>query len=158
MKTSRTMIAAIAMMIFGSVACTQQPKAKLDVPTSFAKLGPEGAYVFKAATARGVVVAVRTETNKIEGSPEFWADVIDERLRERGYTSESQSNVKSENGVDGRQMRYSKNASGRDYRYWVTVFVKGAKVHIVEAGGDKEVFDPSIPEVEKVVLSLHEKL
>ncbi len=128
--------------------------AQLQAPDGFAQLDGQKSYDWRAASAQGVVLAVRTEPNEPRANVDFWADAIDVRLRRQGYTAEARKDVKSANGSDGKQLRYSRVEDGRTYRYWLTVFVNNDRVYVVEAGGDRDSFDPAEKLVERAVLTV----
>jgi hypothetical protein len=152
-KTVKKLSIVIALAL-AAFATGCHPAARLDAPNDFAQLGKGSDYDFRAASAHGVVLAVRSESNEPRASVEFWADAIDQRLARDGYAREGVKDVATDRGVHGRQLRYAKNDEGRVYRYWLTVFASDARVVIVEAGGDSESFDPAVKTVERAVLSV----
>ena len=127
---------------------------RLETPSGFATLDSNDAYSYRATDAKGVVLAVRTEANEVKGNTDFWADLVDIRLREKGYAFESAQPAKTKAGLSGRQLRYLIEREGRTQRYWVTVFATPKKVVLVEAGGDKEAFDGATAMVTSAVESL----
>lgn len=128
---------------------------RLATPPGFAALEANDDHAYRATSAEGVVLAVRSEPNRPEGNLDFWAGAVDERLRSTGYVLDGDPRpVQSADGVPGVQRRYARDSNGRTLRYWATVFVKGSRVFVVEAGGDREVFDRSAPAVERAVASL----
>ncbi|MFO0659040.1 MAG: hypothetical protein U0165_04320 [Polyangiaceae bacterium] len=142
--------------VVGLSAMGCAPTGKLDVPASYAKMPSSKTCSFKAANAKGVVVAVRTQDNDLKGNADFWAESIDQRMREQGYDGDTTiRDVQAKSGLVGKQMRYSRTQQGREYRYWLTVFVADSRVFVVEAGGDKETFDPATTEVENAVASFY---
>ena len=152
------MTAAHLFLLF--VAATSaagcHPSVRLQAPDDFAELGAgkDARYDFRAASAQGVVLAVRSEANDPRANVDFWADAIDVRMRRDGYAAEAKKDVVSASGLPGKQLRYSREEERRVYRYWLTVFATGDHVYIVEAGGDKDSFDPAEKTVERAVLSL----
>jgi hypothetical protein len=134
-----------------SAGCT---KPSLVPPPGFAAVGAGDEYSYRATSAQGVVVAARVESNKPAANVDFWARAIDLRLKRDGYTFESDRAVKSAQGLDGKQLRYTRTDAGRTYRYWLSVFVAGDRVYVVEAAGDKEDFDASESAIERALLSL----
>ena len=130
-------------------ACTPM----LSTPATFAAV-KKGDYDYRATTAQGVVIAARKEGNKPEASLDFWARAIDLRLKRDGYTAEGESAIKSDRGLDGRALRYTRDQNGRTMRYWLTVYATDSNVYLVEAGGDKEDFDPALPQIERAIRSL----
>jgi len=134
-------------------ACTHG--GRLDTPAGFANLGEQGDFSYRATSARGVVLATRTEPNDVKANTEFWAETLDLRLKDAGYVADGPTReVRTAKGLAGAQLRYTTTRSGREHRYWVTVFATKSKVYVVEAAGDKAPFDAAVATVEKAVTSL----
>jgi hypothetical protein len=127
--------------------------ARLQTPSGFAAHEDE-TYDFRASDGEGVVLAVRSEKNDPRGDLEFWSSTLDVRLRKAGYAAQDRRDVKSIDGREGRQLRYEIVSEGRTLAFWVTVFVSGRRVVIVEAGGDSELFEPKVKVVEAAIASL----
>lgn len=128
--------------------------AKLDTPKGFANLGDGAHFTFRAANAKGIVLTTRTEDNEVKANTEFWADALDAKLRDKGYSAEASRTVKTARGLEGTQLRYVTSHNGRAHRYWVTVFATASKVYVVEAAGDKEPFDQQVAIVENAITTL----
>src|SRR4051812_32535567 len=107
-------IASFVALAITSVAC--HPTVHLQAPDGFAEMKGDSAYDFRAASARGVVLAVRAEKNEPRANLDFWTDAIDLRLRAQGYTAEVRKEMKSADGHDGRQLRYTRIDDHRTYR------------------------------------------
>ena len=150
MNTTR--IAVILALVLGSAACTRG--ARLSTPNGFATLEEGAGYSYRATSAKGVVLATRTEPNDVKANTEFWAETLDAKLRDRGYVADGTRNVKTTKGLAGTQLRYTTTKNGREHRYWVTVFATKAKVFVVEAAGDKEPFDKSVSAVDGAIATL----
>ncbi len=151
MKTFLTALLT-ATMLASLAGCANV--AKLDTPSGFATLEPDDAFAYRALSAKGVVVATRTEKNELKGNAEFWSETIDLKLSRAGYIKLTEKNVKSLSGLEGRQMRYSVSRNGREHRYWVTVFLKGDRVVLVEAAGDVQHFGPLEATVDRAIATL----
>ena len=133
MKTPRRILLAL-LLATGSVACT--PNLHIDTPGGFAELEDQERYDYRATTSRGVVLAVRREANDPSGDLTFWSGALDAHLRRQGYKATTASDVKSSDGVKGRQIRYTIKRKGRPHSFWMTVFVTADEVITVESGGD----------------------
>ena len=126
----------------------------LNTPNGFAQLEDDERYDYRATNADGVVIAVRVERNEPLANLEFWGRVVDERLRRQGYVPNGNPEpVQSANGVPGVLFHYGATVGGREHRYQVAVFVRARKVFVVEAGGDREVFDPAAAAVTRAFRS-----
>lgn len=147
-------LSLLSMSVFALAIAACHPSAQLQAPDGFAQLEGQKSYDWRAASAQGVVLAVRTEKNEPRANVDFWADAIDLRLRRAGYGAEARKDVTSANGVAGKQLRFSRVEAQRTYRYWLTVFVTQDRVYVVEAGGDKDSFDPAEKTVERAVLTV----
>ena len=111
-------------------------------PNGFAELDGQDNYGYRATNAEGVVLAVRREDNDPYGDLGFWSGAVDAYLQRKGYKSLKAVDVKSADGVVGKQVRYSIESGGRKKVFWVAVFVTGDAVVTVEAGGDSAFFSP----------------
>ncbi len=155
--TARAAVRAFAVgtlaltALAGAAGCSTS--ARLETPGGFATLGKDTTYAYRATSARGVVLATRTEKNDLHGNTEFWAESIDLKLSRAGYVKRSESTVRAR-GLEGRQLRYTLERNAREQRYWVTVFVSGEKVVVVEAAGDAVHFAQAEPTVERAIASL----
>jgi hypothetical protein len=149
-----TMGRSIWILTLAAVVLGGCSTARMQTPSGFAA-HDDDAYDYRASDGEGVVLAVRSEKNDPEGDLEFWSSAVDVRLRKAGYTAQDRRDVKSIDGREGRQLRYEVAAEGRTLAFWVTVFVTGRRVVIVEAGGDTELFEPKVKVVEAAIASLH---
>jgi len=129
--------------------------ARLETPAGFATLDDAGdAYSYRATSAKGVVLATRTEPNDVKANTEFWAEALDAKLRDKGYAAEGVRTVRTQKGLTGTQIRYTTTKNGRAHRYWLTVFATKKKVFVVEAAGDKEPFDKAEKTVDEAIATL----
>lgn len=142
MKT-RTILLSLCFSLLA--ACTSG--ARVDAPDGFAELDDDSeAYTYRATSAEGVVIGVRTESNDPHGNLSFWTSAIDHKLRKAGYAAlhEEPVSFESAGGLVGKRLRYKSVQAGRPHEYWVTVFVTDSKVILVEAAGDEAFFDAKV--------------
>ena len=152
MNTMRRLMLCAAMTLLPAACTTFQ----IHAPAGFAELTEDERYDYRATNADGVVIAVRALRNSPEAGLEFWGHVVDERLRRDGYLADGAAEaVHDERGVPGVMLRYHCTIGGRAHRYLVAVYVRGSKVYVLEAGGDREVFDPVAEVVERSLRSFH---
>src|SRR5262249_22314433 len=95
-----------SFVMFAALGLGCHPAVKMETPDGFAELSHSGSYDWRAASAHGVVLAMRAEKNEPRANLDFWKDAVDVRVRRQGYTPEGQASVKSADGRDGRQLRY----------------------------------------------------
>lgn len=126
----------------------------INTPNGFAELEDDERYDYRSINADGVVIAVRAVRNEPQANLEFWGRVVDERLRRQGYVPDGNPEpVQSANGLAGVMFRYGATVGGREHRYQVAVFVRPKKVFVLEAGGDREVFEPAAAAVARAFRS-----
>jgi hypothetical protein len=128
-----------ACLVLGLVGCSRG--FVIVTPTGFAELEAQHEYAYRATNAEGVVIAVRREDNRPYGDLAFWTGAVDAHLRRGGYVADKAVDVQAANGVSGRQIRYHTTREGREFVFWVNVFVTESAVVVVEAGGDRAHFD-----------------
>lgn len=126
----------------------------ITTPAGFAELPDQEDYGYRAADAAGVVLAVRHEENAPFGDLAFWSGAIDAHLRRDGYVADQALDVKSADGVPGRQIRYHRVQQGRKYVFWATVFVTDDSVVTIETGGDGDHFDERVEAVTAAIRSV----
>jgi hypothetical protein len=129
--------------------------AQMTPPAGFVAVDEvrRGNYDYRAVSADGVVVAVRTEENSRGGDLEFWAKATLNQLQQQGYKLVNDEGVTSAAGTKGMLLEFTQKRSGTDYAYIVAVFVRPDRVIVPEAGGKSEMVEPVRPEVVKSLLS-----
>lgn len=127
---------------------------QLQTPSGFAAHDSGEGYDLRVSDGEGVVLAVRTEKNRPQGDLKYWTSALDSQLRKSGYEARDAKDVKSADGHAGKQVRYVLHAEGRDLVFWLSVFVTGRHVVIVEAGGDGAFFAPKAELVSGAIATL----
>ncbi len=147
---SRLPLVAAFVGALVSAGCAPSVAAHLQTPDGFAALEKQTDYVYRAASAEGVVVAIRAEENRPKSTLDFWVGALDQRLRQAHYLVDGKAaEARSASGLTGKQLRYTRENQGRKYRFWMTVFVTPERVWVIEAGGDQERFTGPVEETMK---------
>lgn len=108
-------------------------------PPGFVELDDQETYDYRATSADGLVLAVREIDHEPKGEVGFWTRAIENRMRQRGgYALLGTHDVKSKNGLDGKQLRFGHDESGTPHLYYVTLFLTEKRIFLLEAGGTKE--------------------
>ena len=147
-RTLSTLLVCLATSMF-AMGCGHG--FGLKTPEGFVELEDQKEYEYRATTAQGVVLGVRVEPNRPKGNLAFWADAIDLKLRNIGYTAVEALDVKSKSGAKGKQLRYTRTIYERPHVFWFTVFVTEGDVFVIEAGGDERDFTKVKDEVTKSI-------
>ena len=154
MKLHLVTIAMLASLCSLGAGCAT---FKMRPVQGFVRLEDQEEYDYRSANADGVVIAVRAMPNRPAGGLAFWTAAIDTRLRRQGYDPHEAVNVRTDQGLHGRQIRYVRVEQGVQYHYWLTVFVtpggflSKSRVFTIEAGGDDQTFPPAQRAVEQTI-------
>jgi hypothetical protein len=128
----------------------------LQTPDDFVELEDEhSGYAMRVTTANGIVIAVREIDNDPEGNVAFWVEAIKNRLRMNGgYALVEEREVTAASGQKGTQLRFGRDQNGTPFTYWLTLFAGEDHLHIVEAGGRQELFEPAEERIAQTVASI----
>ncbi len=147
----RFALAALAMLVASlSAGCVS---FRVRTPDGFARLpNPRPGYDYRAMSAYGVAVAVRAVPNQGGATLGFWSEAVDRALLRQGtYRSAGSQEVRTTQGLIGRNLRYTAGDPQNGGTYWVTVYVTRDWVYLVEAGGSSSAFARAQPEVERTL-------
>lgn len=134
MTLTRTLCCALALSALGC-----GPSFEAATPPGFVELEDQYTYDYRATTADGLVIAVREIDNDPKGEMSFWLRAIENHMRQRGgYALLGTHDVKSADGVAGKQMRFGHDEEAAPHLYYVTVFVTDDDIVVFEAGGTKD--------------------
>ena len=118
------------------------PSFKASTPPGFVELEDQTQYDYRATNADGLVIAVRELDHEPKGQIDFWTKAIENHMRQRGgYALIGSQEVKSADGVPGRQLRFGHDEGNKPHLYYVTLFVTDSKLLLLEAGGAKELVE-----------------
>ncbi len=154
------------IMVAGTALGSGCARYAIDTPAAMVELNESAYsnYEYRATTPDGVVLGVRIERmregsgNTPVGELEFWSESTQLRLRTLGgYALLDESEVVSANGVDGVQLRFGRDQDDSPYAYWVTLFVTAKFIHIIEAGGRRDLFEASQEDIESAIRSYQAK-
>jgi len=108
-------------------------------PRGFVELENQGPdYAYRATTADGVVVAVRTIDASGRQDLGFWEQAVALQLRDTsGYALLGTKDVRSGDGTPGRELDFGRDQNGKPYAYRVALFTAQDRVFLLEAGGAK---------------------
>lgn len=121
-------------------------------PKGFVELDEQDLYDYRATTADGLVIGVRELDNEPQGELDFWARAIENQLRNNGgYALLETREIKSKDGVTGKQFRFGHDEGKTPHLYYVAVFVTPDTIQLVEIGGTKELVTKHAAEVDYAV-------
>lgn len=127
-------------------------------PRGFVELEDQHGYDYRATTADGVVLAVRAIEHEPKGELTFWVDAVERQLRQRsGYALLETRDVRTAEGLTGKQLRFGHDEGSRPHLYYVTLFVTDSKLYVLEAGGQREAVTRQEKQIDWAVTSFQAK-
>lgn len=144
MNTLRWLFAAAALML--AVGC------RYPLPPGYVKVDPPRDVKFKAVSAEGSALTLRTEKNPENGDLAFWEKAITTRMTDvRGYKLANRKEVKHSNKTPGVELVFDYSREGMDYTYLVTLFIRMDRVYVFEAAGLKDKLAGDLDEIRKAI-------
>jgi hypothetical protein len=140
-------------LALGASACGRP----FDVKTApgFVALENQRDFDWRATTPEGVVVGVRVVEDEKRGALAFWTQAVTLQLRDvTGYALLESVDVASADGTKGRMLKFGHDEDDKPYAYWVTIYPAQGRLFLVEAGGQKELFERARPNVEWTMKSI----
>lgn len=143
-------ITALFLTSLAAIGCGHNFEAT--TPQGFVELEDQEAYDYRATTADGLVIAVREIEHEPKGEMAFWTRAIENRMRQRGaYALLGVRDVKTKSGLDGKQLRFGHDESGKPHLYYVTVFLTDDYIFLLEAGGTKELMEKQAGDLDQAI-------
>ena len=155
MKRPLSLIATVlaASLMLGTAACG----TPFDIKTApgFVALENQRDFDWRATTPEGVVVAVRVVEDENRGDLAFWTQAMTLQLRDvTGYALLDSADLVSGDGTKGRLLKFGHDEDGKPYAYWVAIYPAQSRLFVVEAGGQKDLFERARPSIEWTMKSL----
>ena len=138
---------ALVLAALSTAACGKP----FDVKTApgFVELKNQVEFDWRATTPEGVVVGIRVVEDEKRGDLGFWTQAITLQLRDvSGYALLESADTASADGTKGRLLKFGHDEDDKPYVYWVSLFLAQDRLFIVEAGGQKEIFERAKPSIE----------
>jgi hypothetical protein len=141
----------LALVLVGGISVGCQT-SKMNPPSGFVEVDSYGE--FRAVSPEGITLAYKAQNNPETGDLAFWSKAVKRSLVQKGHTFEQEEKVETRSGMNGVLLKLTKMRSGTQFTYWVALYVRGAKVHVVQAGGKSEDFESHSQEIRKSMQSL----
>jgi hypothetical protein len=138
--------------------CARGSRSTFRVETApgFVEVKEAGAhYDFRVIAPDGVAVAVRSVEVDRRTDVAFWEHAALLRTRELdGYALLGTRDVRSTDGTPGRELVFGHDEEGKPFEYRLRLFVRNARLIVMEAGGAKESMEQWRPSVDAMLGSL----
>ena len=145
-------VALLAVIVFVLVrrAAVTEP---IDLPAAFVHLRDSGVG-FRALTSDDARLWVREWKDPTEASAQFWADMLQQDLVQRGYERKGGGEAKDQAGRTGLWHEFDANVRGERVHYLIAVWVDGAVVQVVEFGASGDAYGKHRPAVQAAFATL----
>ena len=147
--TRLRLIAPFAALVLMTAAGCSKPFSAA-TPPGFVDL--EDRYEeneYRATTADGVVLGIRSFENDPKGDMDFWSRAVENRMRQiGGYALLETKEVVSRDGMAGKQMRFGHDEEKKPHLYVLSLFVTEKYVYLLEAGGEKAETEKLLPQIQ----------
>ncbi len=150
----RTPLLRTALRLSAGLACAALLLATVGCGRPFKAATPDGfiefedrydnstTHEYRAATADGVVLSVRSFENDPEADMALAVRALENRVRlGQGYALIDKKEVTARDGTKGTKLRFGHDEEGGAHLYYVTVFVTEDYVYLLEAGGKKDLVE-----------------
>jgi len=145
----------IAMCLAAIVLASGCGTAGITTPDGYAKKQHWG-YDYMAVSTDANVVSLRVQPNEDDekGTLDFWTEAARKHLTlSRGYTAREEGAFTSPHGP-GRYILFTRDHKGIEHLYLMGLVVKGEDIFVMEAGGEKALFEPDVPKIVKAFATL----
>ena len=149
---SSRLVTVMAALVLPALGCSVPFHAT--APAGFVVLQDQErhGYDFRATDPDGLVLAVRSIDNDPRGDQQFWSQAIANRLRDMGgYHLLERRDVKAKSGHAGVQFRFGHDEGRTPHLYTLTLFVTPERLFVLEAGGEKKLFESNAGKVDAFV-------
>ena len=121
------------------------------LPPGYVEVEPSYHSNFRAVSAEGCALTLRTEDNPKNGDLGFWEKAIQSRLvGVGGYQQVSRQEVMNDK-TPGVEILYDYLRPDAAFNYMLTVFVKGGRVYVIEAAGTRERMAQDLPNIREAI-------
>ncbi len=129
----------LAFLLSSGVLVSCSSPFRVTAPQGFVVLKDQALYDYRATSADGVVLAVRSIKHDPKGDIDFWVQAIRNRMRGvSGYALLATKPVSTRGGLKGVSMRFGHDEGRTSYLYDINLFVTEKYLHLIEFGGTKE--------------------
>ena len=151
-KIRSSVFALLLLAVFGFSGCTVPFKA--DIPQGFA-VSKKGKS-FLVYSPDGFKLKIKTEKNNPQKDTLFWAETLKTHLAKNGYFLFDEASSISAN-LEWRRITWLMPVNHDYYKYMTAIAVKGKRIYIIEASGEKKLFDNYEEDIEKIISSVSAK-
>ncbi len=149
------LIAQLAL-VSGLAGCN---KFAVKTPAGFVSLERYRSKIYyKAVSPDNAVITVSAFKHKNKGSLDFWAAILKrEMVLQKGYKLTKTVTIKTDDGLEGRQLSFTTKNGSTPYIYESTLFVTKHYIYVVEAASIAKRFKAHRGSIDTLIASFRPK-
>ena len=152
MQNNKIIIVCILSILLAILGCGQPFNA--DTPSGFAVSKKGGNFLIYSPD--GFKMKIKTEKNSPKKDTLFWSEALKTHLKSNGYFLLDETTFRSVN-LEGTRLTWIMPVSHDYYKYMTAIAVKGSRIYIIEASGEKTLFDSYEEDIKKIIASVYAK-
>lgn len=121
--------------------------ARMTPPSGYVVLREPFPYNFKAVSAQGAAIGLRTRDNEHESADlKFWSAAVEhQKVDLDGMTLAGRESMRSKDDVEGVLFHFESGEGAATLTYLVALYVTPARVVTIEAAGQAAILAPDLP-------------
>jgi len=127
---------------------------KAEVPSGFAVSKKSGNFLIYSPD--GFKIRIKAEKNTPKKDIVFWSEALKTHLTNSGYFLLDETSFNSVN-IEGKRITWLMPVNHDYYKYMTAIGVKGSRIYIIEASGERGLFDSYEEDIEKIISSVYAK-
>jgi len=140
------------IILLFTVGCTLP--FKTEVPSGFAVSKKSGNYLIYSPD--GFKIRIKAEKNSPSKDILFWSEALKTHLTNSGYFLLDENSFNSVN-LEWKRLTWLMPVSHEYYKYMTAIAAKKNWIYIMEASGEKKLFDNYEEDLEKIISSVYAK-
>ncbi len=128
----------------------------LEAPGGYVKLRQPFPYDFKAVSAQGAVIALKTRPNEDAAADlAFWSQAVEhQKVDLDGLRLAARDAIKSKSGREGVLFNFESGEGQGEVTYLVGLYVTPERIYTVEAGGPADVVAQDLEKLRTAISSV----
>ena len=128
----------------------------MDAPTGYIEVKDGRRYDYKAVSARGNVIALKSRSNESrDAGLDFWTDAVEhEKVDVDGMSLAAREPIKSAKGLDGVLFQFETGEGQGQITYLVALYVTPSRILTVEAAGSSDAIAKDLDNIKAAMLTV----
>ncbi len=145
--------AVVPLLLLAATGCN--PPARITPPPGYVPLRNAAPYDFKAVSARGMAVGMRSRANEHESADlKYWSAAVEhQKVDLDGMTLAGRQAIRSKDDVEGVLFQFESGQGASTLTYLIALYVTPARIVTIEAAGSAELLSADLPAIKESITS-----